>query len=207
MANPHSQETPLSDELNDDGDSNTAALLPKSPRESQRNPSSLSTAQYSTTTDAHPWPVTAYEMITAWTSAGESTMALETEEEHDHDLFHKFPPSKQRSGHQPSQRTDVSPNDQRQRTFEESIINYFENWTASIFGTLVGIIESEAAPPGSHEGEEVRIYVSKDDLAQMGLDIWSDRDKQFVRDLAQVYLGIEADVEGGVVECCGVRIY
>ena len=50
------------------------------------------------------------------------------------------------------------------------------------------------------------IFISTEDMSRMGLDIWSESDRDFVRELVKLYWGREADVRGGRVECCGVRI-
>ena len=43
-------------------------------------------------------------------------------------------------------------------------------------------------------------------MSRMGLDIWSENDRDFVRELVALYWGRRADVRAGRVECCGVRI-
>ena len=50
------------------------------------------------------------------------------------------------------------------------------------------------------------VFVSSEDMSRMGLDIWSESDREFVRELVAFYWGRKANVRGGRVECCGVRI-
>ena len=50
------------------------------------------------------------------------------------------------------------------------------------------------------------VYIGSDDLVRMGLDVWSEADKKFVAELVELYWGRKADVQGGTIECCGVRI-
>ena len=50
------------------------------------------------------------------------------------------------------------------------------------------------------------IYVTSEDMTRMGLDVWSDADKRFVEELVELYWGRRAEVQGGRIECCGVRI-
>lgn len=50
------------------------------------------------------------------------------------------------------------------------------------------------------------IPITTEDMSRMGLDIWSESDRVFVKELVGLYWGRRADVRGGGVECCGVRI-
>ena len=50
------------------------------------------------------------------------------------------------------------------------------------------------------------VYVGSEDMVRMGLDVWSDADRRFVEELLDLYWGRKADVQGGHIECCGVRI-
>ena len=40
----------------------------------------------------------------------------------------------------------------------------------------------------------------------MGLDVWSQADREFVEELVALYWGRRAEVQVARVECCGVRI-
>ena len=50
------------------------------------------------------------------------------------------------------------------------------------------------------------IEISQEDMAAMGLDIWSAADRTFVEELAKLWWGRTAAVKGGRVECCGFRL-
>ena len=50
------------------------------------------------------------------------------------------------------------------------------------------------------------VELSNDDLLRMGLDVWSESDRLFVRDLVALYWGLECVVRRTGIECCGVRI-
>lgn len=115
---------------------------------------------------------------------------------------------------------------------EVSIIAYFHRLTTIILKTLADIIDasdysdgdSEANGNGNGHGnadteqtpltgksnagpeDQEAILVNSEDMSRMGLDIWSESDKEFVRELVAFYWGRKADVRGGRVECCGVRI-
>lgn len=56
------------------------------------------------------------------------------------------------------------------------------------------------------EDDREPIPINSEDMSRMGLDIWSESDRVFVRELMAFYWGRKADVRGGRVECCGVRI-
>lgn len=59
---------------------------------------------------------------------------------------------------------------------------------------------------GGQRNSNGEIFVSSEDMARMGLDIWSEADRHFVQELVEFYWGRKAEVQGAVVECCGVRI-
>lgn len=169
-------------------------------------------SEHRESTDALPWPAAAYESIMSWTWADESAAGLDAEDEHDQELYDDVRTKAQASTQQSVRRVDAetvislplpSP--------EETVIAYFRGWTASILGTLAGIVESETRAHASQNTADTpfpgRIYVAKDDLVRMGLDVWSERDKEFVRAMSRKYFGVEADVAGASVELCGMRIY
>ena len=113
---------------------------------------------------------------------------------------------------------------------EMAIIAYFHRLTATILSTLAQLVEREEAEEngeeqvveGSVEGEQTSgreeggeakdevgrppVFVGSEDMVRMGLDVWSDADKKFVEELLDLYWGRKADVQGGHIECCGVRI-
>jgi hypothetical protein len=56
------------------------------------------------------------------------------------------------------------------------------------------------------EGQDEPIEISQEDMSAMGLDIWSAADRTFVEELVKLWWGRTASVQGGRVECCGVRL-
>lgn len=114
---------------------------------------------------------------------------------------------------------------------EMTIIAYFHRLTGLILKTLADIVdasdysdvdgesgsESESEAIGTADrmttkrrslsSEELdAVFVSGEDMSRMGLDVWSQSDREFVRELVAFYWGRKADVRGGRVECCGMRI-
>ena len=117
---------------------------------------------------------------------------------------------------------------------EMRIIAYFHRLTTLILKTLADIIDasdsdyehssSPTAPPEINPNEDNNqdthpllksstppeekppIPINTEDMSRMGLDIWSESDRLFVRELVSLYWGRKADVRGGGLEWCGVRI-
>lgn len=148
------------------------------------------------------WPALAYSSFMWWASAGEKRTDLDEEMERDALLFENL----SAFDSSPSTTTDSSaksklPRTQNTRSImpEMVVIAYFHRLTASIFSTLADIVDC------SNDDEET-LVVTTEELTAMGLDIWSDGDRQFVEDILHMYFGRKADVQGAKVECCGVRI-
>lgn len=114
---------------------------------------------------------------------------------------------------------------------EMAIIAYFHRLTSLIFKVLAEAIDGEVAPgqaqdagiigagdqeatgsnteSGEHEPlieNDEKVYISGEAMARMGLDVWSDSDRQFVEEMIGFYWGREAHAETGRIDCCGVRI-
>jgi len=51
-----------------------------------------------------------------------------------------------------------------------------------------------------------RVKVKSEDVLRMGLDAWSKNDHAFVEALAAAYFGRRAEVEGRIVDVCGIRV-
>ena len=93
-----------------------------------------------------------------------------------------------------------------------AIIAYFHRLTALILGTLAQVIDAGDSAldenDGAHRSGDKSdvVYVGSEDMARMGLDVWSEGDRKFVEELLEFYWGRKADVQGGRIDCCGVRI-
>ncbi|KAK5654140.1 hypothetical protein OQA88_7571 [Cercophora sp. LCS_1] len=112
--------------------------------------------------------------------------------------------------------------DEERARVELAIIAYFHRLTTSMLGVLGDIVDTsdeddligmdtEADGEGS-EGDEVGLLgrdgvrVDSEALAQMGLDVWSKSDADFVGELMARYFGRRAWVENKGVEVCGLRV-
>ena len=132
-----------------------------------------------------PWAAIAYNSLMWWASAGERTTELDEEHEED------------------GRFVDTVINAESDK-LEVAMTAYFHHLTSSIFRPILHLSDtatSDAAVDGSD-----RVFVSKEDLASMGLDVWSKADREFVRSLVKVYCHRDADVQGASIECCGVTV-
>jgi hypothetical protein len=75
-----------------------------------------------------------------------------------------------------------------------AVIAYFHHLTTLIFSTLADVVDSSNEDERTGVEEEV-LTVSIEDMARMGLDIWSDGDRKFVEDLMDMYFGRKVDVQ------------
>ena len=99
---------------------------------------------------------------------------------------------------------------------EMAIIAYFHRLTALMLGTLSRVVDEADDDTGSDDDARQNstandkvpgiVFVASEDMARMGLDIWSEADRRFVKELVDFYWGRKAEVQGARVECCGVRI-
>lgn len=171
------------------------------------------------------WSALAYNSFMWWASAGEKRTDLDEEADHDADLLRHFDIHSGDSTDRPRS-SRKSPGREGMKTapagLEMTIIGYFHRLTTLILKTLADIIdaseysdtdngedgdgEGEDGRSGGNRGEANAVYVSSEDMSRMGLDIWSESDREFVRELVAFYWGRKAEVKGGRVECCGVKI-
>lgn len=123
--------------------------------------------------------------------------------------------------------------DEDRARIELAIIAYFHRLTTSLLGVMADIVDSTdegdfigadlgevvAAVGETEDGEGARLLlngdgegsggwvrVDSDALAQMGLDVWSKADAEFVAELTARYFGRRAYVETKGVEVCGLKV-
>ena len=162
------------------------------------------------------WSALAYSSFLWWASAGEKRTDLEEEAEYDNallrdlDRFRDASPDRPRSARSPMMSSGFGDSDSG---LEMTVIAYFHRFTALILGTLSEIVDGSDAAEEEQQADEDDstskdnvIFIASEDMTRMGLDVWSEGDRRFVKDLVELYWGREADVQGARVECCGVRI-
>ncbi|KAI5465454.1 hypothetical protein BGZ63DRAFT_420023 [Mariannaea sp. PMI_226] len=125
-----------------------------------------------------------------------------------------------------------SNDDNSEANLELAIIAYFHRLTTQTLSVLGDLADSQDGPytDGDDEDEEMSrpsstsessplhpngvdldhdedaIRVDSHAIENMGLDVWSDSDALFVRELSNLYFGRSARIEGKGVEVCGVRV-
>lgn len=155
------------------------------------------------------WPALAYTSFMWWASAGEKRADLDEEVERDAALLHDYWASNASPSERsrPSPKSNIESNEENSKDVmsEMALIAYFHRLTTLAFTTLADIVDCCNADAGVESEEEV-LTINGEDIARMGLDIWSDGDRKFIKDLVEMYFGRKADVQGAKVDCCGVRI-
>lgn len=82
---------------------------------------------------------------------------------------------------------------------------FFHRWTTLIIQTLADIVEE--ADDETEEGiEENAIVINAEDVRHMGLDMWSENDKEFVQGMVKLFFNREAEVSGSGFSMCGIKI-
>lgn len=202
----------------------STSLLPIENTQETFDDASSTTATH--LTEPQSWTALAYSSFMWWASAGEKRTDLEEEAEHDSALLRDFGQARNGSPNRPRSASRMSPGmpwenqDALAGVLEMAIIAYFHRLTCLMLGTLSRVVDAADDDGGSGEEDEgqtagqsgrlereVRaVFVASEDMARMGLDIWSEADRRFVKELMEFYWGRTAEVQGARVECCGVRI-
>jgi Domain of unknown function (DUF4484)/DENN domain-containing protein 11 len=96
---------------------------------------------------------------------------------------------------------------------ELGILTYFHRLTTRMFVVLSSIVDSSPASPTSptfsgseDEEEEEKIYVSSEDMARMGLDVWSEGDRKFVEEIVDRWFDRGVEVERLGIGICGIKV-
>ena len=155
------------------------------------------------------WSAMAYKSFMWWASAGEMEAWEEDEISIDQALLQDLPKLDNiMVSHQSTDNGDTNEDDTNRTKVAQKVattlVAYFHHVTKGILQTLASNIES--ADDDTEEGyEEDAIYVSSDDMRQMGVDAWNPRDRGFVQDSMRLYFKREATIEEDGISMCGVR--
>jgi len=176
------------------------------------------------------WTALAYSGFMWWASAGEKPRSDEAEEvAQDASLLADLSATSMGmnmsiSSLTPRRTSAVTsaPLDPDEARVELAIIAYFHRLTTHILTTLSDVVDSFEIPDEEIETPEEEddglvdldeedidghgIRIDTDVIKRMGLDIWSDSDVEFVKQLLEVYFDRQAYVEGKGVEVCGIRV-
>lgn len=150
------------------------------------------------------WTAMAYNGFMWWASAGEMQAWEAEETSSDRQLLDDLPEIEGLLP-RPSDDSEDSSGVLNAQATATIMTAYFHRLTAQIIQPLADLVEE--ADDDTEEGiAESAIVVSSDDVRAMGLDNWSFADKEFVKNMMQVYFAREAIVDAGGTRICGVRV-
>jgi hypothetical protein len=179
-------------------------------------------------TERASWSELAYSSFMWWASAGEREEGLKTEDDLDAGLLGNLPDivgkEVDRRGYHDSDDDDYEENERnaegeggRSAEVEMAIIAYFHRISKSLFESVHELLEEDAPRPASSEaiaeGEvsedeaEGAIGFETEDLRRCGLDVWSERDRQFISEFVDLWFERDVDIRGVGIDCCGMHIY
>ena len=162
------------------------------------------------------WASIAYSSFFWWASSGERDALLADEASHDSALLEQLELATMRKrsssrasskGKRASTGSGVSSSSfaDDPQGMAMVLIAYFHRWTSRIMETLSDVVAG--ADDETEEGvAEQGIAIGTEDVIRLGLDVWSQADKEFVKELVQLYFERDAEVKGINVECCGIKI-
>lgn len=170
-------------------------------------------------TEPLSWAALAYNGYMWWASAGEQLRSEEQEEySRDAALMADLTPAPQTPMTMPNPAESLASLASARRTSDEArvelaTIAYFHRLTTQMLSVLSDLVDgADEAYPSEDEDDsgllpEGRpVTVDSRSLENMGLDVWSNEDKEFVVELTRIYFGRGAKIEGKGVEVCGVRV-
>lgn len=209
----HSIDVPRHDERSgadsdddSDVDDDQVALLSRSRTESESSDDDIYADNL---VEAPSWTALAYSGFMWWASAGERDSSAAEEADSDRALLgdlSDFMTASLRGGSDDAMAQTWYQGAGAPHT---AIIAYFHRLTAEIFSTLGDLVDAaddEEDGDDDVEGEERSVVVHSEDTSRMGLDVWSESDKAFVKEVLAMYFGRTAEVHGASIECCGIKI-
>ena len=156
------------------------------------------------------WSALAYTSFLWWASAGERDANMTEEDDDDIEML------KDLFSDTPTMQDSIMTADDRvaeTKTLQPyvAIIEYFNRLGTSMVTAIADILELSMAKIGgdtreSECVEENILYLERYDLEQLGLDVWSPNDREFVKELARLYFGRRIEVRGLSLELCGARL-
>lgn len=173
-------QTPYTDEEQDQDAQNadTAPLISRDSIDAKRAEEAYTESYDNSVVEPMGWSRLAYMGFMWWASAGEKDTYTAAERDMDRELL-----------------GDLSVSS----AVETSVIAYFHRQASVLVQGLAEMIEAD-----EEEGDV--LVLERMDMARLGLDAWSEADKAFVSEFADMYLGRAVDFRGGEVDCCGLRV-
>lgn len=169
------------------------------------------------------WTAMAYTGFLWWASAGENNAGVEEEDSQDSALLVDLPlPEDIDPASNTAARTGKGKNggpgkglsfadhqgDDAKTEAQAAamlLIAFAHRLTTMTMESMADVVESANEAEGDG-AEQTAVSIESEDLRRMGLDVWSQGDKQFAQELLELYFNRRAEVRGQGVECCGMRI-
>lgn len=160
--------------------------------------------------EALTWSALAYNSFVWWASAGERDANMTEEDDDDIEML------KDLFSAAPAVQDSMTTADDRIAETKAvqpyvAIIEYFNRLGTTMVNAVAEILAHSVEDAGSdgREGESIEenvLYLERYDLEQLGLDVWSQNDREFVTELARLYFGRHVEVKGFSLEFCGARL-
>jgi len=200
------------DAVQDDDGDDSAPLVQSKPGSSEdTDEQSGSMENEADVVESQSWAAVMYTGFLWWATAGEKDALIEEEASQDASLLEDLsvatsnsrPSSQSSRGKRPSTGSIVPSQDTQQIAMV--LIAYFHRMSTLLLETMGEIVS--AADDESEEGEGAeQIFIESEDVRRLGLDVWSQSDKQFLKEFIQLYFERESEIKGMNVECCGLKI-
>lgn len=157
-------------------------------------------------TEPSTWTSLAYKGFMWWASAGEASAWENDETKADEELLFDMPDV---GGLFPEANTIGKTEAEREMEYSRAaatmLVAYFRRVTEGVLRTMSAIVEE--ADDETEEGvQEDEIQINGEDVRVMGLDNWSEADKDFVIYMMKVWFDRDAVTADQGVRVCGVRI-
>lgn len=203
-------------EEGEDGHDESARLTYAVPAEWKEDEEPPSLEAEAKVVEATTWAAVAYTGFLWWASAGEQDALMDDEASQEATLLSELPlpEAGRRSRGQSTSGTwsggvladgDEASTHAADQATAMVLIAYAHRLSAMMLETAGELVESSNEEQESN-GEQEMVELGSADVGRLGLDMWSEGDKAFTKELFQVYFQKEAEVRGQSVECCGVRI-
>lgn len=162
--------------------------------------------------EASSWGALAYSSFMWWASAGEKDEAQFEEDNIDQQLLGDLAEVAARRGetrgyhdNPDDDAEDDTSNQGKDATLETAVIAYFHRITKRTFEACHEALDLPT-DEDDNDQEDGKRALGSAEMRHMGLDVWSEGDKEFVKQFCRLWFGKEVDVHGMGIECCGVRI-
>lgn len=169
------------------------------------------------------WSALAYSSFMWWASAGEKEEGLQQEEEQDIQLlddlaeiarnvadsqrYHDDDASE--FGEEDTEDAEGVRRSHERGTaeVEMAVIAYFHRITKEIFESCIEVLEERDGEAEQAEDEEEDVItIGSDELRRCGLDVWSEGERNFIKEFMALWFDRVVEVHAVSLECCGVKV-